>query len=200
MKDAIRRTTRFALAVSPLLLGGCQTVPGSLAGLLQALHLAPPPPAPPRVLPRPTPVPAPTVADRVVVFKSTRTLELLHDGRVFETFPIALGEHPIGPKRQEGDGRTPEGEYKIDWRTDQTRWTRELHISYPSDQDRAAAAARHVDPGGAIFIHGLPSDYGPFDPPAWYRDWTNGCISVGNAAIVKIWDAVPEGTPIDIFP
>jgi len=46
----------------------------------------------------------------------------------------------------------------------------------------------------------LPSDYGPFDPPQWYRDWTEGCISVGNVAIVKIWDAVPDGTPIEILP
>src|SRR5881392_1114362 len=56
-----------------------------------------------------------------------------------------------------------------------------------------------VDPGGAIFIHGLPTDYGPFDPPRWYRDWTEGCISVGNAAVVKIWEIVPDGTPIEIL-
>jgi len=32
------------------------------------------------------------------------------------------------------------------------------------------------------------------------RDWTDGCIAVGNAAIVKIWNAVPDGTPIEILP
>jgi murein L,D-transpeptidase YafK len=155
----------------------------------------PPTPPPPQAAP-----PKPPVADRVVVLKSQRLLELLHDGKVFETFPIALGREPVGSKQREGDGRTPEGVYLIDWRTEDTRYTRELHISYPDERDRERAAAMHVDPGGAIFIHGLPRDYGPFDPPKWYRDWTEGCISVGNLAIVKIWDAVPDGTPIDIRP
>jgi murein L,D-transpeptidase YafK len=125
---------------------------------------------------------------------------LLHDGALFESFPIALGREPRGSKQEEGDGRTPEGVYLIDWRSMQTRYTRALHISYPDGNDRDRARALKVEPGGAIFIHGLPSDYGPFDPPEWYRDWTEGCISVGNAAIVKIWDAVPDGTPIEILP
>ena len=132
--------------------------------------------------------------------KSKRTLELLHDGAVFESFPIALGREPRGPKQEEGDGRTPEGVYRIDWRSTQTRYTRALHISYPDENERDRAQAMKVDPGGAIFIHGLPTDYGPFDPPRWYRDWTEGCISVGNAAVVKIWETVPDGTPIEILP
>jgi murein L,D-transpeptidase YafK len=147
------------------------------------------------------PAPAPPLpADRVVVQKSKRTLELLREGKVFATFPIALGRAPRGPKLQEGDGRTPEGVYRIDWRSMQTRYTRALHISYLDERDRGRANAMGVDPGGAIFVHGLPPDYGPFDPPRWYRDWTEGCISVGNAAIAKIWDTVPDGTSIEILP
>lgn len=165
--------------------------------MLAALFGRPPtpPPAPVEAAP-----PKPLVADRVLVLKAKRLLELQRGGKVFETFPIALGRDPIGPKEQQGDGRTPEGVYRVDWRTEDTRYTRELHISYPEEADRERARAMHVDPGGAIFIHGLPRDYGPFDPPKWYRDWTEGCISVGNAAIVKIWDAVPDGTPIEIRP
>ena len=140
------------------------------------------------------------MADRVIVFKGIRLLELLHDGRAFETFPIALGRDPQGAKQHEGDGRTPEGDYVIDWKSTETRYTRELHISYPSEADRERAETLHANPGGAIFIHGLPADFGPYDPPKWTRDWTEGCISVGNAAIVKIWNAVPAGTPIEIRP
>ena len=142
----------------------------------------------------------PLVADRVIVLKGQRLLELANNGTVFQTFPIALGSDPVGPKQRQGDGRTPEGVYRIDWRTEATKYTRELHISYPEQRDRERARTNQVDPGGAIFIHGLPRDYGPFDPPKWYKDWTEGCISVGNLAIVKIWDAVPDGTPIDIRP
>lgn len=142
----------------------------------------------------------PAVADRVIVLKGQRRLELAKNGAVFQTFPIALGSDPVGPKQRQGDGRTPEGVYLIDWRTEDTKYTRELHISYPDARDQDRARAMHTDAGGAIFIHGLPRDYGPFDPPQWYKDWTEGCISVGNLAIVKIWDAVPDGTPIEIRP
>jgi murein L,D-transpeptidase YafK len=143
---------------------------------------------------------APPMADRVVVHKSTRTLNLLRDRKVLASFPVALGRDPFGPKQHEGDGKTPEGVYRIDYKSMQSRYTRALHVSYPDDNDRARAQAMNVDPGGAIFVHGLPNEYGPVDAPPWSRDWTEGCISVGNIAIVKIWDAVPEGTPIEITP
>jgi murein L,D-transpeptidase YafK len=143
---------------------------------------------------------APPTADRVVVQKSQRTLQLVRDGKVFASFPVALGREPRGAKQQEGDGKTPEGVYRFDYKSMATRYTRALHISYPEERDRERARALGVDPGGAIFVHGLPPDYGPYDPPRWHRDWTEGCISVGNAAILKIWDAVPDGTPIEILP
>jgi murein L,D-transpeptidase YafK len=160
----------------------------------------PPPESPPAPAPVPPAPVKPLVANRIVVVKSKRTLELLHDGQILETYPVALGAHWRGTKLQAGDGKTPEGAYRIDWRSERTRYTRELHISYPNAEDRARAQAAHVEPGGGIFIHGLPRDYGPYDPPKWEKDWTEGCISVGNAAIVKIWDAIPDGTPIDIVP
>jgi murein L,D-transpeptidase YafK len=186
-----RRIFRVLFAVSVLALtSGCETVSGILAELFGDSPVAAPEPEPQ----------APQLADRIVVRKSKRTLELLHDGALFESFPIALGREAHGSPQEEGDGRTPEGVYLVDWRSMQTRYTRALHISYPDGNDRDRARAMKVEPGGAIFIHGLPSDYGPFDPPQWYRDWTEGCISVGNAAIVKIWDAVPDGTPIEILP
>jgi murein L,D-transpeptidase YafK len=172
-------------AAIALALGGCTTTTS---------------PAPPPVAVQPEPPPKPIVADEVVVLKDKRVIELLSKGRVFETFPVALSAHAEGTKRRLGDGRTPEGLYRIDGRTTKTRWSRELHISYPDARDRARAQAEHVDPGGGIYIHGMPRDYGPYDPPQWYKDWTEGCIAVGNAAIVKIWDAVPDGTPIDIRP
>lgn len=148
---------------------------------------------------RPPPPPPPT-ADHVVVYKSRRTLDLMHDGKVFASFPIALGPHPRGPKEKEGDGRTPQGHYFIDWRSADTRYTRELHISYPNAEDLARAERLHVDAGGAIFIHGLPRRFGDYNPARFYKDWTEGCIAVGNVAINQIWDDVPVGTPIVIRP
>ena len=140
-------------------------------------------------------------ADRILVLKSARKLELLKDGAVLKTFPIALGGNPIGPKRAGGDGKTPEGVYYIDGRQPHSRYHLALHISYPNAVDRAAAAAVHRDPGGDIEIHGLPAWYeGPLDPVRFYKDWTHGCVSVGDRAIEEIYRAVDIGTPIEIRP
>ena len=107
---------------------------GSLMLLVAACAPQSPPPAPPHAV-----TAKPLVADRVVVLKSQRLLELLRHGQVVESLPIALGREPVGPKERQGDGRTPEGVYLIDWRTEDTRYTRELHISYPDERDRERA-------------------------------------------------------------
>ncbi len=140
------------------------------------------------------------LADRILVLKGLRQLELLHAGAVIKSYPIALGRHPVGPKRRLNDGRTPEGVYVIDARTIRTRFHRALHISYPSNTDRGRAEKAHVNPGAGIFIHGMPARFGQTDPIRFFRDWTDGCISVGNIAIEEIWDAVANGTPIEIRP
>jgi murein L,D-transpeptidase YafK len=197
MSRSTRRARSLFGAIAILsLTGSCQYMPGVVA----ALFGAPPRPPYPAAPTTPTVPAPPPQADRIVVFKQQRLLELLRQGEVVARYPIALGEHPRGAKERQGDGRTPEGRYVIDRRSANTRYTDELHISYPNAADRARARTMRIEPGGAIFIHGLPRDYGPFDPTKWYRDWTDGCIAVGNLAIKKIWDAVPDGTPIDIVP
>lgn len=139
-------------------------------------------------------------ADRIIVIKSERVLKLMWADHVLKTYPIALGRHPKGAKFRRGDGRTPEGVYVIDGRSTRTMFHRELHISYPNGDDRARAQAAHVRPGDAIFIHGMPPRFGHTDPVRFFRDWTDGCIAVGNIAIEEIWDAVADGTPIEIKP
>jgi murein L,D-transpeptidase YafK len=138
--------------------------------------------------------------DRILVLKSERKLLLLRDGAVLRSYPIALGPHPLGPKHASGDGRTPEGVYVIDGRHLHSPYRIALHISYPNATDRAQSSAAHADPGDAIFIHGLPAWYGSNDPDKFYKDWTKGCISVGNTAIEAISAAVDDGTPIEIRP
>ena len=133
-------------------------------------------------------------ADKVLVDKSDRLLYLLRDGRVWKSYPIGLGFSPRGHKKRQGDGRTPEGDYVLDWRNPQSSFYLSIHISYPNDDDRAQAWSRGVSPGGDIFIHGRHS------PSARKRDWTWGCIAVTDAAMNEIWAAVPNGTPITIRP
>lgn len=169
-----------------------------MAGLAAAAAvLAAPPPSD-----RPgTARPAPGLrADRILVLKGARKLQLLRAGVIVRTYRIALGFDPKGHKQREGDGRTPEGRYRISWRNPNSRFHRSLKISYPAAADRARARARGVSPGGDIFIHGLPKGWAALAAIHWRRDWTLGCIAVTNAEIEEIWAAVPDGTPVEIHP
>jgi murein L,D-transpeptidase YafK len=147
----------------------------------------------------PSPAAAQLKADRVLVLKHKHELLLLRGRKVLKSYPIALGFHPQGAKRSEGDGRTPEGTYVIDRRLPASHFHLALHISYPNRADEARAAALHQQPGGAIMIHGMPSWFGR-DDLQFADDWTNGCIAVSNAAIEEIWRAVEDGTTIEIRP
>jgi murein L,D-transpeptidase YafK len=139
-------------------------------------------------------------ADEIVIVKHKRVLRLMQHGHVIATYPVALGPHPIGPKEREGDGRTPEGFYIIDYRTRDTGYYLALHLSYPNEIDQVLAREDHVDPGGAIFIHGMPNGSGDPDPVKFFKDWTNGCIAVSDPAMREIWNAVSIGTQVVIKP
>jgi murein L,D-transpeptidase YafK len=139
-------------------------------------------------------------ADWVRVVKSIRNLQLYRNGNVLKTYACSLGRHPEGPKLRAGDGRTPEGVYTIDSRLADSAYFLALHVSYPDAADVARAAAAGVNPGGAIFVHGLPNHYIHRDRTfvAFPYDWTDGCIAVDDASMQEIWNAVDDGTPIEI--
>lgn len=142
----------------------------------------------------------PGTADRIVIAKADRTLTLYRGTEVLRTYKVALGSNPEGPKEEEGDGRTPEGAYVIDARNAQSAFHRSLHISYPNAEDRRRATRRHVRPGGAIMIHGLPNGLSAIGAAHRLRDWTAGCIAVTDAEIEEIWRMVPNGTRVEIRP
>jgi murein L,D-transpeptidase YafK len=143
---------------------------------------------------------APLRADRVLVLKKERALQLLSQGKVIKSYKVALGGDPVGPKTRQGDHRTPEGIYVLDSRNEHSQFHKSIHISYPSGRDRTAARAHGVSPGGDVFVHGLPNGYGWIGASHRAKDWTDGCIAVTNEEIEEIWKAVRDGTPIEIRP
>lgn len=142
----------------------------------------------------------PLHADRVLVLKKERTLQLLSQGKVIKAYRVALGGDPVGPKTRQGDHRTPEGLYVLDSRNSQSQFYKSIHISYPNARDRAAARQKGVSPGGDVFVHGLPKGYGWVGASHRLKDWTDGCIAVTDQEIDEIWLAVADGTPIEIRP
>jgi len=138
-------------------------------------------------------------ADSVLVEKAARRLTLLDaQGRAIRVYEhVGLGDEPIGPKHFEGDERTPEGRYVIDYGNAASAYHLSLHISYPDSRDVEFARAQGRSPGGQIFIHGRPDG---ISPEKVTGDWTDGCIAVTNEEIEQIWALVGDGTPIEIRP
>jgi murein L,D-transpeptidase YafK len=140
--------------------------------------------------------------DYIRVEKAARTMALYSEGRLVHTIAgIQLGDEPTGPKRFEGDERTPEGRYTIDYGNPNSSYHLSLHISYPAARDAEYARLHGRSPGGAIFIHGQPNDWsGSATGARLPGDWTDGCIAVSNAEIEILWDSILDGATIDILP
>jgi murein L,D-transpeptidase YafK len=130
---------------------------------------------------------------RIQVFKQDRVMQLIHNGTLLKTYKLDLGFAPDGHKSEEGDGRTPEGAYRIDRRNPNSRFHLSLGISYPNATDVAVARARSVSPGGDIFIHGTPNNW------LGQQDWTWGCIAVKNEEMDEIFPMVQTNTKIFIY-
>ncbi len=140
----------------------------------------------------------PVQVDKIWVQKSERKLHLVKDRKIVRTFPIQLGQKPVGHKRREGDSRTPEGLYNVSKRNSISEYYRALEISYPNRADRLSAAIQGVDPGGKIMIHGEPDD--PLTMLTLKKDWTQGCIALKNQHMRVVWKAASRGTPVLIEP
>lgn len=136
--------------------------------------------------------------DRILIEKGARRLTVYQDGKRVREYPIALGFTPAGDKVKQGDGKTPEGIYKIDRRNDRSKFHLSLGIDYPKPEDRARARKGGYSPGGDIFIHGQPNQIAE-----GYRvkgDWTEGCVAIDNHQIDELFAATPIGTEVEIRP
>jgi len=149
----------------------------------------------------------------LLVQKAERLLFILADDRILATFPIALGHNPVGNKETLDDGRTPEGEYCVCYKKENSRYHLFIGLSYPSpaDSSRALTAGRitateaeaildacmkrerppwNTALGGPFGIHGFGTG----------EDWTEGTIAVSNSHIEELYYNIPMGTPVKIIP
>ena len=144
---------------------------------------------------------------RIEIEKAARRLTAMEeDGTQLFSCAIALGKNPVGPKRREGDGKTPEGEYFICLKK-QGKYGPSLGISYPNEADARRVGAdeeliacirqrteRKERPpwgtalGGEIFIHGGGTA----------SDWTAGCVALTDEDAETLYRLVPLGTDVVI--
>lgn len=142
--------------------------------------------------------------DLLLVYKSQRRLLLITDGEIQKQYRVALGFSPLGHKIKRGDGKTPEGRYRIELKNPRSEYHLSLRVSYPDALDAESAKALGVDPGDDIMVHGFPNDPNKrLIAKALYDmglDWTLGCIAVTNEEIEEIYAIVDRKTPIEICP
>jgi murein L,D-transpeptidase YafK len=155
---------------------------------------------------------------RVVVLKSKRRLHLFDGDVLLRTYPMSLGSHPVGAKLHLGDGRTPEGVFRICSRKRQSEHHRFLGIDYPNAEaarrglesglltgGEAAAILEASDQGrcppwttalgGAIGIHGHGTR-----GPAGRQDWTAGCIALSDEHVEELFAVLRIGDVVEILP
>lgn len=140
------------------------------------------------------------VVDKVLVEKSKNKMYLLDGNKTIRTYNISLGGNPIGHKQQEGDMRTPEGEYLLIYKNNKSKFYRSITVSYPDEDDIKRAMARGVNPGGDIVIHGFPNELGNVTGPFEPLNWTEGCIAVRNHEMDELFNLIALNTPIEIRP
>lgn len=136
--------------------------------------------------------------DRILIEKDARRLTVFRDGAALRSYRIALGFAPEGDKERQGDGRTPEGTFRIDRRNSESAFHLSLGIDYPRPEDVERARAGGYSPGGDIFIHGQPNGLGAVATLPY--DWTAGCIAVSDQEIEELWRLTPLGTAVEIRP
>lgn len=180
--------------------------------------------------PRLAPAPAGNITDsiakyhlntalvKVLIVKHAYQLSLIIDGHTVKNYPVVLGPNPVDDKKQQGDGCTPEGFYKIRAKYPHQSWSYFLWIDYPNAPAWARFNAnkkngvikKDADIGGEVGIHGVPFVTSAFgtkpDKNTPHADnlidmgvnWTAGCISLKTADIIEIYKYVPVGAEVEI--
>ena len=136
--------------------------------------------------------------DRVVVKKSESTLYLMKNKKIIKQYKVSFGAEPKGHKQQEGDEKTPEGNYTLDYKNSKSGYYKSIHLSYPNKKDKQKAKKLGVSAGGDIMIHGQKNGFSLLYFLTKWFNWTNGCMAVSNKEMDEIWNLVKVGTPIEI--
>ncbi|MCR5084731.1 MAG: L,D-transpeptidase family protein [Succinivibrionaceae bacterium] len=144
--------------------------------------------------------PRKNLVDEVVVNKAHHQMFLMKKGKVVKSYWIALSNRPVGKKQFQGDRRTPEGRYTLDYIKEHSSFYKAFHISYPNRADIAFARSQGRQPGGLIMVHGQPPSKSGYHDSVQRSDWTNGCIAILNPEMDEFLSLVDPGTPITINP
>ena len=131
----------------------------------------------------------------IIVSKLDRTLTVYKKGRLLGTYSIGLSRNGLSDKLHAGDYATPEGKYQIIKKLPKSKFYKAFLINYPNQEDiekfnlakKKGLVPAGVSIGGLIEIHGGGND-----------SLTDGCISIENKDMDRIFDLAVVGTPVII--
>lgn len=140
----------------------------------------------------------------IIISKKSYELRVYDDKGWYATYPCVFGSSDFRDKYMEGDKRTPDGNFKIIAKKNDSKWKYELLLNYPNlesykkfDERKAEGIIpRKAQIGGGIAIHATrPQEEWTVD---YYQNWTDGCVSLKYSEAADLYSYIPVGTPVTI--
>lgn len=140
----------------------------------------------------------------IIISKKSYELRVYDSQGWYATYPCVFGSNDLRDKFMAGDKRTPEGNFKIVVKRNNSKWKFELLLDYPNPesykkfQERKAEGVipKNAAIGGGIAIHATrPEEEWTVD---YYQNWTDGCISLKYREAADLYSYIPVGTPVTI--
>lgn len=135
----------------------------------------------------------------ILVDKIAHKLYVYQSGRAIRAYDSEFGPNWMAHKLRNGDGATPEGNYRITRKKagGNTVYHKAFLLNYPNDEDRRRFAiskkngliSRGASIGGLIEIHGNGGRG---------FNWTSGCIGLTDRDISDLYSLVGVGTRVTI--
>ena len=158
---------------------------------------------------------------QIVIDRSEQRLMVKKNGVVLRSFDAAFGSGGKKAKKQRGDRRTPNGEYKISDIRSSDRFHLFVEINYPNVRDALrglktelitkkqynaildAHIYGHRPPqntplGGQLGIHGIGNETQDKIDIHEIADWTQGCIALRNHEVDALLSYIDVGTVVTI--
>lgn len=127
---------------------------------------------------------------RILIVKNRFKLYLYKHGKVFKTYPVAVGQP--GYPTPSGDWRIVNKRYMPTWINPHLPWSASMpHEIGPGPSNPLGTRAMDLSASG-IRIHGTPASWSIGSPAS------HGCIRMYLSDAEEIFDLVAVGTPVDI--
>ena len=153
----------------------------------------------------------------IVVLKASRKVMRMSRGRLLHKdgspacWPAGLGFDPLGHKKVEGDGKTPEGFYRSSDKPTSSFYAA-IAVHYPNLRDAATAASdgRIKAPTHQTIIDAINADKKPPQKTALggeillhgggsKTDWTLGCVALNDKDIDALRATLPADMVTDVL-